>query len=81
MYVKPAQADLPILPTNLPLAYLVLSGSVFIQVGQWLFKVEALIKKGCVMRLKGVDLGLLSLWLKKQSFINFGIHATVMYAT
>lgn len=33
------------------------------------------------MRLKGVDLGLLALRLKKQSFINFGIHAAVTYTT
>lgn len=34
MYVKPAQADLPALPTKFTSIYLVLSGSVFIQVGQ-----------------------------------------------
>lgn len=33
------------------------------------------------MRLKGVDLGLLALGLKKQSFINFGIHAAVTCTT
>lgn len=44
-----------------------------------LFKAEALKKKGCVMRLKGVDLGLLAVELKKQSFVNFGVHAAVTY--
>lgn len=33
------------------------------------------------MGLKGGDLGLLALGLKKQSFINFGIHATVTSTT
>lgn len=44
-----------------------------------LFLSEALIRKGCIMRLKGV--GLLAPGLKKQSFINFGIHAAVTYTT
>lgn len=33
------------------------------------------------MRLKGVDLGLRAVGLKKQSFINFGMHAAVTYTT
>lgn len=66
MNAKPLQADLPALHSKFSSSLPCASCSGFIQAEEYLFEVEALIRQVCVMRLTGMDLGLLR--LKRQSY-------------